>query len=151
MRRLFAERGLAPTIEEGDNFFAASLDVVRREIAGDAYVIDRRPNRPPQNILVDIPGPRGFRLDISLMPMLPQIMTQYASPPSPRGGVLYQRANQAPDGEVLSNKLWFAPERLASGQYLVVELETGVEIPAELDDAMLDQIVGRREMWWPLA
>jgi hypothetical protein len=139
---MFAERGLAPAIEEGDGDFTASLDIAQRVIAGDAYVIDRRPNRPPHDLIVDIPGPRGFRLEISLMPMLPQIMTQYASPPTPRGGVLYQRANQAPDGEVLSHELWFAPERQGSGPYLVIEIETGVEVPADFADAMLDCIVG---------
>jgi hypothetical protein len=132
MRRLFAERGLAPTMDESDGHFSAVLDVSVREIDGGPYVIDRRPNRPHHRIESEIAGPRGFSLDVSLTPMLPQIVTQYSAPPSPRGGIFQQLDNHAPDGTHLSTSMYFAPERFGGADpFLVVELQTGLEVPAD--------------------
>src|SRR5262245_45377489 len=141
MRRLFAAWQLAPQIEESPERFLAELDVHTRVIAAGPYIIDRRPNHPPHTLPTSVPGPRGFELEISMMPMLPQIMTQYAPPPSPGGGLLQQFDNWTPDGELLSTSLWFTPNTGDRGPYLVVELETGRDVPTEFATAVLDQIV----------
>jgi hypothetical protein len=141
MRRLFADRGLAPAIEETAESFSARLDVSEREIAGGAYIIDRRQDHPPHTFTAEVAGPQGFALDVSMMPMLPQIVTQYVAPPSPRGGILQQFPNATPDGELLSTTVWFAPDAdRPSGPYLVIELETGAKLSADFATAVLDRI-----------
>jgi hypothetical protein len=140
LRRLFAAWHLAPQIEESAERFTAELDVHSREIAGGPYIIDRRPNHPPHTLTSAVPGPRGFELEVSMLPMLPQIMTQYAPQWSPRGGLLQQFDNTSPGGELLSTSLWFTPDAGGQGPFLVVELQTGRDVPPDFANAVLDQI-----------
>jgi len=144
MRRLFAERGMQPKIESDATHFAATFAVREREIDGGPYVIDRRRPRPQHVIPTRVPDRNGYELRIERTDYLPQIMTQYFSPPSPRGGLLVQFVNNAPDGRALSTRTYFSPEARGTGPYLVVQLDVGPAAPHDLVDAVLDRIAPLR-------
>jgi hypothetical protein len=139
MRQLFASFRVAPAIDEGDGRFSAELDGSSATIDAGPFIVDRS-RTGPRTLPSAVVRPRGFRIEISMMPMLPQIMTQYAAPPTPGGGLRQSFPKSSPDGEHLSTKTWFTPDARGSGPFLVVEVEIGRDLGQHFVDAVLAQI-----------
>jgi hypothetical protein len=139
MRQLFASFRVAPAIDESDGRFSAELDGYIATIHAGPFVVDRS-GTGPRTLESAVVRPRGFRIEISVMPMLPQIMTQYAMPPCPGSGLRVSFQTGSPQGEHLSTITWFTPDAQGSGPFLVLEVEIGRDLGRHFVDAVIAQI-----------